>query len=56
MDNGVQVPRGSYMADKLNPAETFPALTLNLAGGGNMSLPEDLDSAMTVVLFYRGHW
>jgi len=44
------------MADKLNPADPFPALTLNLAGGGKFSLPEDLDSAMTVVLFYRGHY
>ncbi len=44
------------MADKLNPGETFPQLTLNLPAGGALSLPDDLDSPLTVVLFYRGHW
>lgn len=41
---------------KLNPSDIFPELTLNLVGGGSFSLPADLTSPMTVVLFYRGHW
>ena len=44
------------MADKLNPGDVFPQLTLNLTGGAAMSLPDDLNSPLTVVLFYRGYW
>ncbi|MDA1075472.1 MAG: hypothetical protein O3A63_12030 [Proteobacteria bacterium] len=44
------------MADKLSSGADFPALTLNIAGGGTLSLPADLKSTYTVVLFYRGHW
>ena len=41
---------------KLNLGDTFPELKLNLAGGGSLTLPADLDSRYAIVLFYRGHW
>lgn len=44
------------MADKLIPGSRFPDLTLNIAGGGAMSLPGDIQSTYSIVLFYRGHW
>ena len=44
------------MAEQLTPGAVFPDLTLNIAGGGSLSLPADLESTYTVVLFYRGHW
>ncbi|MDA1369661.1 MAG: hypothetical protein O2971_02725 [Proteobacteria bacterium] len=44
------------MAEKLNPGEVFPELTLQVVGGGEIALPGDLDSPMTIVLFFRGHW
>ncbi len=44
------------MAAQLTPGTEFPQLTLNIAGGDSLSLPGDLDSTYTVVLFYRGHW
>lgn len=44
------------MADKLNPGELFPDLALNIAGNGTLSLPGDIDSPLTLLLFYRGHW
>jgi peroxiredoxin len=42
--------------NKLNPGDLFPNITLKLVGGKTLSLPGDLESPMTVVLFYRGHW
>ena len=44
------------MAEQLTPGDVFPDLTLKIAGDGNLSLPADLESTYTVVLFYRGHW
>jgi|TARA_Y100000031_G_scaffold101455_1_gene111311 hypothetical protein len=44
------------MAEKLNPGEVFPNLTLHVVGGGEIELPAELDSSMTFVLFFRGHW
>ena len=44
------------MVDKLSTGDAFPPLALKIAGGGNISLPEDQDKPLTVVLFYRGHW
>ena len=44
------------MADKLNLLDRFPKLTLALAGGGSLTLPDDLQTPYAVVLFYRGHW
>ena len=44
------------MVDKLSTGDAFPSLALNIAGGGTINLPEDLDKPLTVVQFYRGHW
>ncbi len=44
------------MANKLASGADFPNLTLNIAGGDRLSLPGDLNSTYSVVLFYRGHW
>jgi hypothetical protein len=27
-----------------------------LAGGGTFSFPDNLETPMTIALFYRGHW
>ena len=44
------------MTEKLEGGDAFPALSLKISGGGDISLPDDLESPMTIVLFYRGHW
>ena len=44
------------MVDKLGTGDAFPSLSLKFAGGGVINLPEGLDTPLTVVLFYRGHW
>ena len=44
------------MADKLYEGDAFPSITVNLVGGGTMTIPDDRDSKYLVVLFYRGHW
>lgn len=44
------------MADKLNLLDTFPAISLSLAGGGTLALPDEIETPYAVVLFYRGHW
>jgi hypothetical protein len=44
------------MVEKLGTGDVFPFLSLKIAGGGEINLPEGLDTPLTVVLFYRGHW
>ena len=44
------------MSDKLGLGATFPELTINLVGGGTISLPKGGNTKYQVVLFYRGHW
>lgn len=44
------------MPEKLDLLDTFPSITLELAGGGSLTLPEQLDTPYAIVLFYRGHW
>jgi hypothetical protein len=44
------------LAEKLGSGSDFPALTLNLVGGGTLGLPGGLDTNYKVILFYRGHW
>jgi len=44
------------MGDKLRSGDTLPAVTLNLVGGGNVTLPDEIESDFAVLLFYRGHW
>ena len=38
---------------KLDAGSTFPSITLNLVGGGSLSLPTE---QWTVFLIYRGNW
>lgn len=44
------------MADKLSLGGAFPALTLNVAGGGTLNVPGDIATPYAILLFYRGHW
>ncbi|MDC0464236.1 hypothetical protein OAN31_01315 [Pseudomonadales bacterium] len=44
------------MSNFLKSGDDFPAISLNLAGGGTFSFPDDLETPMTIALFYRGHW
>ncbi len=44
------------MAEKLNLLDAFPGMTLSLAGGGTVTLPDDIATPYAVLLFYRGHW
>ena len=44
------------MADKLYEGDVFPSISLNLVGGGTVTIPDDIDSKYLVPLFYRGHW
>jgi peroxiredoxin len=41
---------------RLDNGQTFPSLQLPLAGGGTLSLPDDLAGDFGVVLVYRGAW
>lgn len=44
------------MGEKLNTGDIFPQMTLQLAGGGTLALPDGPAAKYTVILFYRGHW
>lgn len=44
------------MAEKLGIGSRFPQMTLALADGGTLALPEGLDARYRIILFYRGHW
>lgn len=44
------------MVEKLGTGDVFPSLSLKIAGGDSINLPEGLETPLTVVLFYRGHW
>jgi peroxiredoxin len=44
------------MATKLDIGDVFPAMTLNLVGGGTATLPDLADAKYQLILFYRGHW
>jgi hypothetical protein len=44
------------MGTQLTGGDLFPTLTLNIADGSSISLPEDIETPLAVVLFYRGHW
>jgi len=41
---------------KLTTGDTFPELRLQVAGGGTLVLPRDIETDYALVLFYRGHW
>ena len=40
----------------LSPGGQFPALTVTLAGGGTLQLPDALAGHFGVILLYRGSW
>ncbi len=40
----------------LSPGDQFPALTVTLAGGGTVQLPDALAGHFGVILLYRGSW
>ena len=40
----------------LSPGDQFPALTVTLAGGGTLQLPDALAGDFGVILLYRGSW
>jgi peroxiredoxin len=40
----------------LSPRDPFPRLTFPRAGGGELSLPDELAGHFGVILFYRGSW
>ena len=42
--------------DKLNSGAAFPRLSLKTTAGNNLILPDDLETPLTIVLFYRGYW
>jgi len=44
------------MGEKLGIGATFPELSIDLVDGGEMRLPDGLDTKYRVILFYRGHW
>jgi len=44
------------MAKKLGVGSSFPSLQLEIAGGQQISLPQNIGTDFAVVLFYRGHW
>lgn len=41
---------------RLDSGSRFPRISLPLAGGGNITLPDDWAGHAGAVLFYRGHW
>ena len=44
------------MTTMLTSGDQFPEIVLTSVTGDALSLPADLESQYTVVLFYRGHW
>jgi hypothetical protein len=44
------------MPNFLNSGDVFPSVSLSLADGGTFSFPADLETPLTIALFYRGHW
>ncbi|HME68044.1 MAG TPA: peroxiredoxin family protein [Streptosporangiaceae bacterium] len=40
----------------LSPGDQFPALTVTLAAGGTLQLPDALAGHFGVILLYRGSW
>ncbi len=44
------------MYAKLVQSAKLPPITLSLAGGGTLSLPEAIPGRYVALLFYRGHW
>jgi hypothetical protein len=47
---------GQDLGEKRQPGDRFPSLTLTLADGGTIRLPEAIPPRDAAVLFDRGHW
>ncbi len=43
-------------SNRLENGDLFPELTASSAGGGEMTLPDDVEGAWSSIVFYRGHW
>ncbi|MEM7031957.1 MAG: hypothetical protein AAF629_20555 [Chloroflexota bacterium] len=41
---------------KLDMGDRFPLLTISLADGKSIKLPDDLQAPQTILLLYRGKW
>ncbi|MEQ1772763.1 MAG: hypothetical protein ABL891_03175 [Burkholderiales bacterium] len=46
----------SSTGPRLDSGSRFPQMTLSLAGGESLALPDDWAGHAGAVLFYRGHW
>ena len=44
------------MGAPLTGGEVFPTLRLNMSDGSTVTLPDDIETPLAIVLFYRGHW
>ena len=44
------------MPEKLKQNDQFPSLTLKLVGDSALTIPDDLSTRYTAVLFFRGPW
>lgn len=40
----------------LDSGAAFPLMSVDLVGGGKLTLPGDLKQPWNVLLFNRGHW
>ena len=40
----------------LTVGDMFPDVELSIAGGGKISLPEDISGSFAYIAFYRGGW
>lgn len=41
---------------KLEEGDRLPSITANAVGRAAMTLPDDIEGARSILLFYRGHW
>jgi hypothetical protein len=46
----------SSNAVRLDSGSRFPSISVPLAGGGSLTLPNDWAGHAGALLFYRGHW
>jgi peroxiredoxin len=44
------------MNSQLQQGDKFPSITLSLVTGEVITIPEEMPSRYTIILFYRGHW
>jgi peroxiredoxin len=44
------------MPNQLDIMDTFPSITLSIAGGGTLTVPDEIETPYAILLFYRGHW